>query len=301
MIAGLKGANPLCNLGILENAAFIKLSEGDAFSLGCGAWGGLEGAVRGIFAEPARARAVEAANFGALGDAWAASAGAGATFPKSAQKLGNLTGYSRISYQVNIQIGWDGLADRLSSRWKGVLGMANGHGGASPGSGRPRKALAQKILEGHPDKRKPKVLDIKPGEHTTVPIYPERLAYYPARFQGEPTSQDIWNETVAFLETTGCLHMIKPLLIEQYSLLLAKFFEAERIISKAVLVYDDEKRDNIREHPAVDVSHKYLRMAQMVWDKIWAIVQQNSEKSYNSNSHDDLMSGLLRFNRNSNG
>jgi len=177
-------------------------------------------------------------------------------------------------------------------------GMANGHGGARPGSGRPRKALAQKILEGHPDKRKPKVLDIQQGEHNTVPIYPERLAYYPARFQGEPTSQDIWNETVAFLETTGCLHMIQPLLIEKYSLMLARYFEAERIISKAVLVYDDEKRDNIKEHPAVEVSHKYMRLALTIWDKIWAIVQQNSEKSFSSNSHDDLMSGLLRFNRN---
>jgi hypothetical protein len=39
-------------------------------------------------------------------------------------------------------------------------------------------------------------------------------------------------------------------------------------------------------------------MAQMVWDKIWAIVQQNSEKSYNSTSHDDLMRGLLQFDRN---
>ena len=93
--------------------------------------------------------------------------------------------------------------------------MANGHGGARPGSGQPRKPLAQKILEGHPDKRSPKILDIRPNDNTTVPEYPERLAYYPSRFQGEPTSQDIWNETVEFLETTGCLHMIKPLLIEQ--------------------------------------------------------------------------------------
>jgi hypothetical protein len=80
--------------------------------------------------------------------------------------------------------------------------------------------------------------------------------------------------------------------------MLARYFEAERIISKAVLVYDDEKRDNIKEHPAVEVSHKYMRLALTIWDKIWNIVQQNSEKSFSSNSHDDLMSGLLRFNRN---
>ena len=36
--------------------------------------------------------------------------------------------------------------------------MANGHGGRRPGSGRPRKALADKILEDTTKKHKPKVL-----------------------------------------------------------------------------------------------------------------------------------------------
>jgi len=36
MITGLKGAIPLCHLGILENAAFIKLSEGMIFLWGAG-------------------------------------------------------------------------------------------------------------------------------------------------------------------------------------------------------------------------------------------------------------------------
>jgi len=48
MITGLKGAIPLCNLGILENAAFIKLSEGLIFPWGTGLWGGAEGLTRGF-------------------------------------------------------------------------------------------------------------------------------------------------------------------------------------------------------------------------------------------------------------
>lgn len=120
MIAGLKGAYLLCNLGILENATFIKLSEGMVIL-----WGtGLGVAQRGWLWKSARTRAVEAANLGALGGAWAASAGAGAVFPKLAQKLVNQTNPSRISYQVNNQIGWKGLEDRLSGMWK--RGKQNG-------------------------------------------------------------------------------------------------------------------------------------------------------------------------------
>jgi len=58
---------------------------------------------------------VEVAIFGVLGGAAATVASAGAVFLKLVQNSGNLTGYSRIVYQVNIQISWDGLADRLSA------------------------------------------------------------------------------------------------------------------------------------------------------------------------------------------
>jgi hypothetical protein len=179
--------------------------------------------------------------------------------------------------------------------------MANGHGGARPGSGRPRKPLAEKILEGHPGKRKPKVLGIVADNDTPVPEYPERLAYYPTKVSGLPTSQDIFHETVEFLKTTGCLHLINPAFIEEYALLKARFFEAERTISKTMLAYEtkDEKKTTkmIEANPAVDISLKYLRAADQVWAKIWDVVRQNSETLYGSTPNDDLMRGLLQFNR----
>ncbi len=175
--------------------------------------------------------------------------------------------------------------------------MANGHGGARPGSGRPRKPLAEKLLEGNPGKRKPKVLDIAAGDATSVPEYPQRLAYYQARVSGEPTSQDVWNETVAFLEKTGCLHLINSAFIEEYALLKARFYEVERAISKTMLVYDDKKHGGLETNPGIDASLKYLRAADLVWAKIWDIVRQNSEKSYGATPNDDLMRGLLKYNR----
>lgn len=178
--------------------------------------------------------------------------------------------------------------------------MANGHGGWRPNSGRKKKPLAEKILEGHPGKRKPQVLDIQPGEDTPVLEFPEELAYYPPRISGKPTSQDIWHKTVDFLKTTDCLHLIHPYLLEQYAVYAARAAEAERIISKGILVYEDENKSGNKElktHPAIEVSIKYLHAADKIWGRIWDVVLQNSTKPYASTPHDDLMRGLLAFNR----
>jgi len=181
------------------------------------------------------------------------------------------------------------------------LVMANGHGGWRPNSGRKKRPLAEKILEGHPGKRKPQVLDIQPGEDTPVMEYPEELAYYPARIPGKPTAQDIWERTVAFLKTTGCLHLIHATHIEYYAIYMARAAEAERFLSKGMLVYEvgDKTKEKLelKQHPAVDASIKYMRMSRELWSDIWNVVLQNSTKSYDSTPHDDLMQGLLAFNR----
>jgi len=185
------------------------------------------------------------------------------------------------------------------------LVMANGHGGWRPNSGRKKRPLAEKILEGHPGKRKPQVLDIQPGEDTPVLIYSEDLAYYPARVPGKPTAQDIWERTEAFLRTTGCLHLIHPTIIEYYSIYMARAAEAERLLSKGMLVYETEPKSKdkleLKQHPAVDASIKYMRMARELWSDIWNVVLQNSTKSYATTPHDDLMQGLLAFNRDGKG
>ena len=160
--------------------------------------------------------------------------------------------------------------------------------------------MAEKILEGNPGKRKPKVLDIA-DNNVPVPEYPLRLAYYQGKISAEPTSQDVWNETVAFLEKTGCLHLINPAFIEEYALLKARFFEMERSISRAMLLYnknpEEKKPIELEVNPGIDASLKYLRAADLVWAKIWDIVRQNSIKSYNATPNDDLMAQLLKYNR----
>jgi len=180
--------------------------------------------------------------------------------------------------------------------------MANGHGGKRAGSGRPRKPLAQKILEGHPGKRKPKVLDIEVDGNSELE-YPLRLAHTRGnlQFEGEPTSQDIWEETVAFLKPTGCLHLINPQLIERYSLYIARLYEAERVVTMTAIAYDKApeettKNKNLALNPGVEAGAKYAQLADAMWDRIWAIVKENSEKSFSKNPHEDFMDGLIELN-----
>jgi len=179
--------------------------------------------------------------------------------------------------------------------------MANGHGGKRPGSGRPRKPLADKLLEGGSDKRKPKVLKFDGTDgnaEKSRPEYPERLAVYDPRWDvGEPSSQNIWRETADFLEKTGCLHLINPGFIEEYAVLKARFYESERLVSKLSIVYQEKQHGNLEENPAIDAGMKYFKAAEIVWDKIWKIVQQNSEGAYGETPNDDMMAKLLRFDR----
>jgi len=180
--------------------------------------------------------------------------------------------------------------------------MANGHGGKRPGAGRPKRPLAEKIIEGYPGKRLPKVLEFTSDAESTELEYPVRLAHTRAspKFQaGEPTSQTVWNETVAFLKTTGCLHLINPLHIERYSLYIARLFEAERLVTNSSIIYDKTLKAGekiVVVNPAVEASVKYSNLAETVWDKIWTIVKENSEKTYGKTSHDEIMDGLLDFN-----
>lgn len=171
--------------------------------------------------------------------------------------------------------------------------MANGHGGARPGAGRPRKSLADKQLEGFPGKRRPKVLNI-PDDAPELE-FPERLSYYTSRMSGKPDVQEIWQETADWLKKTGCLHLINPAFIEEYAILKSRFYEMERIISHTNPIYDSGKADNkkIDMNPAVEGSLRYLKMADAVWGKIWAIVAQNSEMLLGDDPHADAMSFLL--------
>jgi hypothetical protein len=174
--------------------------------------------------------------------------------------------------------------------------MANGHGGARPGAGRPRKSLADKQLEGFPGKRRPKVLHFE-GEAAPVQP-PEWLRNYGESHAGRPTCDQIYQDTVAWLEQTGCAHLVNPEYISDYAIIKASWYEASRWITHLGLCYipktkEGDKSESLVQNPMVDVAAKYYKMANAAWHKIWSVVAQNSEMLLGDDPNNDMMSYLL--------
>jgi len=168
--------------------------------------------------------------------------------------------------------------------------MANGHGGARKGAGRPKKALSDKLLDGNPGKRRIKILDI-PGAQEEIPKAPYYLNRFNAIGMEDPDVAEIYKETAEWLQKTGCLHLVNPAFITEYAATKVRWMQLEFVVSKAI-AYRDDKGDIIA-NPIYDAALKYLKAADAVWSKIWAVVAQNSETFYGEDPNNDVMLYLL--------
>jgi hypothetical protein len=166
-------------------------------------------------------------------------------------------------------------------KWgKEVMGMANGHGGARPGAGRKKKPLADVLLEGNPGKRPPQILAFAPGAvpDTTPPLWLDEMA----ALEVELDVTDIYKRTVLWLERTGCLHLINPDFIADYALLKTRWMECELIVKQLML------RGLGLPSSAPELGLKYLKQAELAWQKIWRIVAENSTQTLSGDPNDEM-------------
>ena len=124
-------------------------------------------------------------------------------------------------------------------------------GGARPGSGRPKKPLAEKVLEGNPGKRELKVLEFA-APVLDLPSPPDYLADVAAGIGACPGASEIFEQTAAWLETTGCLALINPAHIEEYALLKARWLSCEAK-NKAGLLSAHPTTGNAIPSPSVSI------------------------------------------------
>jgi hypothetical protein len=171
--------------------------------------------------------------------------------------------------------------------------MANGHGGARPGAGRKKRPLADKIAEDFPGKRKPKVLNINDSlpEEYKPPEYLEDFM----SIDIDPDIYGVYEKVLIYIKRTGCLHLVSPELITEYVLLKTRWLECEYLASTQLLRRNAS--GDYSANPAAELGLKYLKQANLVWDKIWAIVGQNCEKNYGGNPDDILMEKLIGMHR----
>jgi hypothetical protein len=168
-------------------------------------------------------------------------------------------------------------------------------GGKRVGAGRPKKPLAEKIMEGNPGKRKLEVLSFpESSEIAEFPSPPQYLKDASRADGNWPGASEIYEKVSAWLETTGCLQLISPDHITEYSLLKARWLECEAMNAKHGLLAKHPVSGQPIASPYVRMGIDYLKAADSAWSKIWSVVSENSKKDYRwNNPNEDVMEALL--------
>ena len=175
--------------------------------------------------------------------------------------------------------------------------MANGRGGARPGAGRKKKALAEKLLNGNPGHEPLKRLKrIEPADLVGEEMPP--VAEYLKRNTkntSEKLAVPIFENTWRWLKDRGCEKFVVKELIEQYALYLARAIQCEEGVDVFGLLAKHPTTGNPIASPYTSMGINYSKQANIYWGQIFQIVKENSSVDAGAqNPNDKLMEKLLK-------
>ncbi len=174
-----------------------------------------------------------------------------------------------------------------------------GQRGPQPGTGgRPRKALADKITEGNPGKRKLTVLDFDQiaTEPEGVEMPPPKDFLSAVQRDGSTLSAgEIYKEAWEWLEQRSCSEFVSPALLERYAMSAARWIQCEEAVSKYGYLGKHSVSGNPIPSPYVTMSQNYMKQTNRLWGEIFQLVRDNCSTEYKgANPQDDVMERLLR-------
>ena len=164
-------------------------------------------------------------------------------------------------------------------------------GGARPGAGRPKKPLADKIIEGNPGKRELTKLKFpgngkqelgfeknsntqksKPGAAFRLPSYLDMVA----KEGGDvlPPASEIYRMLADWIAGAGCLEFVAPNLVEDFAFLRRAYLECEYMNRRLGRIASGKRS------PYVNMALDYQKAMMAVYNQIWLIVSQNCETKY---------------------
>ena len=159
-------------------------------------------------------------------------------------------------------------------------------GGARPGAGRPKKPLADKLLEGNPGKRELTVLKFQGetpeksnAEKSKKSKDAHRLPTYldmTAKEGGDvlPPASKIYKMLADWIDGSGCGELIAPNLIEDFAFLRRAYLECEYMNRRLGRIASGKRS------PYVNMELDYQKAMMAVYNQIWLIVSQNCETKY---------------------
>ena len=169
-------------------------------------------------------------------------------------------------------------------------------GGARPGSGPKRKALADKITDGTAENAP--VLKVS-AELEGNDIPPVKDFMKQEQKGGEDfCAEEVYVETWNWLKSCGCAHLVNPQLIQQYAMSVARWISVEVFISQTGYLARHPTTGNAIPSPYVAMSQSFSKQANNLWYQIYQVVKENCSVEYKgATPHDDMMERLLSARR----
>ena len=169
-------------------------------------------------------------------------------------------------------------------------------GGARPGSGRKKRPLSEKILEGNPGGRPLKVLsfDNLPDVNGSDMPKPHDMLSAKQR-DGKPLGADeIYNTTFAWLAERKCEKLVSPQVLERYAMCAARWIQCEEALTAYGLLGKHPTTGQPIVSPFVGMSNTYMNQTNRLWNEIFQIVRENCSTDYEgSTPQEDVMEKLL--------
>lgn len=151
-------------------------------------------------------------------------------------------------------------------------------GGQRTGSGRKRKALSEKILEGTA-KAAMHVPDLDTDEELQGEDMPSVSEYMRAeQHAGIPLKAEaVFKRTWAFLVACGCEKKVSRNLIEQYSMQYARWIQVEEAINRFGFLAKHPTTGGAMASPYIQIAREYSKLANVAWYQIAQVIRENSE------------------------
>jgi hypothetical protein len=180
---------------------------------------------------------------------------------------------------------WRAKLDSSPERRRHGMTNPNGHGGARPGAGRPRRELAA-ALENDVHKSKIKTVR-KPepaagdGGASNIPTVPECRAYLTEEQKTgvELGAKEYFEELWGWLSERKCEHLFQPSYLQNFAMQQARYAQLERMLSRVGFVARNDKGTLVL-NPIEKAAQDRLRIVNQMYFVIEAAVKANSTEPY---------------------
>ena len=166
-------------------------------------------------------------------------------------------------------------------------------GGARAGSGKKKKPLVDKIIEGNAERAAIIGFDTVELSGADMPKPSEYLSARQASGT-ELVAAEIFKKTWKWLDERGCSALVPAQIIEQYAMAVARWIQCEESISKFGFLAKHPTTGNAIKSPYIEAGVTFARQANHLWLQVYQVVKDNCTTNYGGATPHDDMERLLR-------